>query len=103
MSRPLPLSALRAFEAAARTGSFRAAAADLILTPSAVSHAVRGLEQTLGTMLFLRTGRSVRLTDAGRTLIRHVERGFGELLLGLGSVSKHGPELLRVHTAPSFA
>ena len=103
MSRPLPLSALRAFEAAARIGSFRAAAADLNLTPSAVSHAVRGLEQTLGRKLFLRTGRSVRLTDAGRTLIRHVERGFGELLLGLGSVAMHGPELLRLHTAPSFA
>lgn len=103
MSRPLPLSALRAFEAAARTGSFRAAADDLSLTPSAVSHAIRGLEQTLGTALFLRAGRSIRLTDAGRTLVRHVERGFGELLLGIGSVSLHRPELLRVHSAPSFA
>ena len=45
--RPLPLSALRAFEAAARTGSFRTAADDLGLTPSAVSHAIRGLEQAL--------------------------------------------------------
>ncbi len=103
MSLPLPLSALRAFEAAARTGSFRAAADDLSLTPSAVSHAVRGLEQTLGRTLFLRTGRSTSLTDAGRTLMRHVERGFGELLLGLGSISAHGPQLLRVHSAPSFA
>src|ERR671917_2061067 len=103
MPLPLPLSALRAFEAAARTGSFRAAAEDLSLTPSAVSHAIRGLEQTLGTALFLRTGRTVRLTDAGRTLMHHVERGFGELLLGLGSVSMHGPRLLRVHSAPSFA
>jgi DNA-binding transcriptional LysR family regulator len=103
MSHPLPLSALRAFEAAARTGSFRAAAADLSLTPSAVSHAIRGLEQTLGTPLFVRAGRSIRLTDAGRTLVRHVERGFGELLLGIGSVSAHRPQLLRVHCAPSFA
>ncbi len=103
MSSPIPLSALRAFEAAARTGSFRAAADDLGLTPSAMSHAIRGLEQTLGTTLFLRTGRSIRLTDAGRTLMRHVERGFGELLLGIGSVSVHGPQLLRVHSAPSFA
>jgi DNA-binding transcriptional LysR family regulator len=103
MSRPLPLSALRAFEAAARTGSFRAAADDLGLTPSAVSHAVRGLEQTLGATLFLRTGRTIRLTDAGRTLVHHVERGFGELLLGIGSVSAHAPQLLRVHSAPSFA
>jgi LysR family transcriptional regulator, glycine cleavage system transcriptional activator len=103
MLRSLPLSALRAFEAAARTGSFRTAAEDLSLTPSAVSHAVRGLEQALGTTLFLRTGRSIRLTDGGRTLMRHVERGFGELLLGIGSVSAQGPQLLRVHSAPSFA
>jgi LysR family glycine cleavage system transcriptional activator len=103
MPRVLPLSALRAFEAAARTGSFRAAADDLGLTPSAVSHAVRGLEETLGATLFLRAGRSIRLTDVGRTLMHHVERGFGELLLGIGSISAHKPQLLRVHSAPSFA
>ena len=103
MPLPLPLSALRAFEAAARTGSFRTAAEDLSLTPSAVSHAIRGLEQTLGAALFLREGRSVRLTGDGRTLMRHVERGFGELQLGIGSVSAHAPRLLRVHSAPSFA
>jgi len=103
MANPLPLSALRAFEAAARTGSFRTAAEDLGLTPSAVSHAVRGLEQTLGTTLFLREGRSVRLTGDGRTLMRHVERGFGELQLGIGSVLAQAPRLLRVHSAPSFA
>jgi LysR family glycine cleavage system transcriptional activator len=103
MPRPLPLTALRAFEAAARTGSFRAAADDLSLTPSAVSHAVRGLEETLGRTLFLREGRSVRLTSEGRTLMRHVERGFGELQLGIGNVSADTPQLLRVHSAPSFA
>jgi LysR family transcriptional regulator, glycine cleavage system transcriptional activator len=103
MSRPLPLSAPRAFEAPARTGSFRAAADDLGLTPSSVSHAIRGLEQTLGAALFLRTGPTIRLTEAGRTLVHHVERGFGELLLGIGSVSAHKPQLLRVRSAPSFA
>jgi LysR family transcriptional regulator, glycine cleavage system transcriptional activator len=103
MPRPLPLSALRAFEAAARTGSFRAAADDLNLTPSAVSHAIRGLEDTLGTMLFHRQGRSIRLTNEGRTLMRHVERGFGELQLGIGNVSAQASHLLRVHSAPSFA
>src|SRR3569623_990408 len=103
MPGPLPLSALRAFEAAARTGSFRAAADDLSLTPSAVSHAIRGLEDTLGTTLFLRQGRSIRLTGDGRTLLHHVERGFGELKLGIGNVAAHAPGLLRVHSAPSFA
>ena len=103
MPLPLPLSALRAFDAAARTGSFRTAAEDLSLTPSAVSHAIRGLEQTLGAALFLREGRSVRLTGDGRALMRHVERGFGELQLGIGSVLAQAPRLLRVHSAPSFA
>ncbi|GAA0600276.1 LysR substrate-binding domain-containing protein [Craurococcus roseus] len=99
----LPLSALRAFEAAARTGSFRAAAEDLGLTPSAVSHAVRSLEDSLGSALFLREGRSIRLTPDGETLVGHVERAFGELRLGIGAVSARGPQLLRLHSAPTFA
>jgi DNA-binding transcriptional LysR family regulator len=57
----------------------------------------------LGTVLFLREGRSIRLTHEGRTLMHHVERGFGELLLGIGNVSAHASHLLRVHSAPSFA
>ena len=61
MLRHLNLKALRAFEAAARAGSFRAAAEDLGLTPSAISHAVRRLENDLGTVLFERDGRSIRL------------------------------------------
>jgi LysR family transcriptional regulator, glycine cleavage system transcriptional activator len=101
---PVLLSALRAFEAAARTGSFRAAADDLGLTPSAVSHAIRGLERSLGTALFLREGRSIRLTPEGETLMGHVQRGFGELELGVGSVSsRRGQRPLRLHCAPSFA
>jgi LysR family transcriptional regulator, glycine cleavage system transcriptional activator len=103
MPRHLPLTALRAFEAATRTGSFRLAADDLGLTPSAVSHAIRGLERDLGTMLFEREGHSIRLTPEGETLMRHVERGFGELQLGVGSVAARRPLLLKLHSAPSFA
>jgi LysR family transcriptional regulator, glycine cleavage system transcriptional activator len=103
MMQGLPLSGLRAFEAAARGGSFRAAAADLGLTPSAVSHAIRGLERLLGAALFARKGRLIRLTPEGETLIRHVERGFSELRRGVVSVSTRGPLLLRLHCAPSFA
>lgn len=99
----LHLSALRAFEAATRTGSFRLAADDLGLTPSAVSHAIRGLERDLGTVLFEREGRTIRLTPEGETLMRHVERGFGELHLGLGSIAARKPQLLKLHCAPSFA
>jgi DNA-binding transcriptional LysR family regulator len=103
MPRPLPLSALRAFEAASRTGSFRAAADDLGLTPSAISHALRGFEKQLGAALFVREGRAIRLTSEGETLMRHVERGFGELQLGIGSIAQRGPQLLRLHCAPSLA
>jgi LysR family glycine cleavage system transcriptional activator len=104
MSRQLPLSALRAFEAVTRTGSFRAAADDLNLTSSAVSHAIRGLEVALGTTLFLREGRSIRLTEEGEMLALHTERGFGELQLGFSNVSSRGrPQLLRLHCAPSLA
>jgi DNA-binding transcriptional LysR family regulator len=103
MKPHLPLSALRAFEAVSRTGSFRAAATDLGLTPSAVSHAIRGLEDLLAAPLFVREGRGIRLTPQGETLMGHVERGFGELRLGIGSIAARGPERLRLHCAPSFA
>ncbi|WP_406855000.1 LysR substrate-binding domain-containing protein [Alsobacter sp. KACC 23698] len=103
MIRNLHLTALRAFEAATRTGSFRLAADDLGLSPSAVSHAIRGLERDLGTVLFEREGRSIRLTPEGETLMRHVARGFGELQLGIGSVAARKPQLFKLHCAPSFA
>jgi DNA-binding transcriptional LysR family regulator len=103
--RSLPLQSLRAFEAAARTGSFRAAATALGLTPSAVSHAVRGLEKLIGASLFARVGRRVELTPAGETLIGYVERGFDELRMGLEGVAARGNDapVLRLHCAPSFA
>jgi LysR family transcriptional regulator, glycine cleavage system transcriptional activator len=101
----LPLQSLRAFEAAARTGSFRGAAMALGLTPSAVSHAIRGLEKAIGASLFQRIGRSVQLTVAGETLIGYVERGFAELRMGVEGVAARGGEapVLRLHCAPSFA
>ena len=61
-----PFAALRAFHAAARHGRFKDAAAELGLTESAISHQVRRLEDFLGTSLFDRQGRQVRLTAAGQ-------------------------------------
>lgn len=98
-----PLSLLRAFEAAARTGSFRIAASELNLSPSAVSHAIRKLEVSLGATLFDREGRAVKLSADGVALMRHVGRAFDELRRGMEIVSTRGPRLLRVHAAPSFA
>lgn len=63
-----PLSALRAFEAAARNGSFKLAAAELAVTPTAISHQIRSLEDHIGIALFERRTRKVELTDAGAAL-----------------------------------
>jgi LysR family transcriptional regulator, glycine cleavage system transcriptional activator len=103
MLQHVHLSLLRAFEAAGRTGSFRSAAAELNLSPSAVSHAVRKLEQALGASLFEREGRAVRLSAEGEAMMRHVGRAFEELRRGVELVSTRGPQLLRLHSAPSFA
>ena len=61
-----PLNSLRAFEAAARHLSFKEAARELNVTPAAVGHQIKKLEQFLGVELFRRMNRSVRLTNAGK-------------------------------------
>jgi DNA-binding transcriptional LysR family regulator len=66
---PLPLNGLRAFEAAARLGSFAAAAAELGVTPGAVSQQVRALEARLGLPLFVRRPQSLAPTEAARALL----------------------------------
>ncbi|HWL68836.1 MAG TPA: LysR substrate-binding domain-containing protein [Geminicoccus sp.] len=71
-----PLSALRAFEAAARHGSFKRAASELAVTPAAVSHQIRALEEHAGIVLFERRTRQVVLTDAGAQLYPVLRDGF---------------------------
>jgi LysR family glycine cleavage system transcriptional activator len=98
------LSGIRIFEAVARRGSFKAAAAELNLTPSAVSHAIATLERALGVTLFEREGRPIRLTGSGELLVRHVSAAFSELRRGFESVAaQRGRGILHVHSAPSFA
>jgi LysR family transcriptional regulator, glycine cleavage system transcriptional activator len=99
----VPLSTLRVFEAAARRRSFQAAATELNLTPSAVSHAVRKMEESLGVVLFERVGRGVSLSSEGQTLMGYTERAFEELPRGMEAVAARAPRLLRLHSAPSFA
>jgi LysR family transcriptional regulator, glycine cleavage system transcriptional activator len=101
--RRLPLSALQAFEAAARTGSFRAAGEELGISPSAVSHAVRKLESLMGAVLFDRQSRAVHLNTAGEALMRHVASGFDEMRQGIETVGSRSGNLLRLHCAPSMA
>jgi len=67
-----PLNALRAFEAAARLGSFKQAAAELHVTHGAVSRHVQVLEHWLGTPMFRRLNRRVLLTDAGNAYLAEV-------------------------------
>jgi LysR family transcriptional regulator, glycine cleavage system transcriptional activator len=74
-----PSAALMAFERAATHLNFRRAAQDLALTPSAISHQVRSLEEQFGVRLFARAGRSVRLTPAGETYFRSVSQALGIL------------------------
>src|SRR5256712_8509740 len=67
-----PLPALLAFERAASQLSFRRAARDLSLSPSAISHQIRGLEEQFGVKLFIRGARSVRLTPDGERYLAKV-------------------------------
>jgi len=102
--RRIPLSSLRVFEVAGRTGSFAAAAREVDLSPSAVSHAIRKLEDAAGMLLFTRTTRSLVLTPEGRLLLEHVQRGFEEMQRGFQRALPDTHVLpLRLHTAPSIA
>lgn len=85
MRRLPPLSSLRAFEAAARYGSFKQAASELAVTPTAISHQIRALEEYTGLALFERQVRKVVLTDAGAQLYPVLRDGFNafETVLGL--------------------
>src|ERR1700693_4231855 len=74
-----PLKALRAFEAAARHLSFKAAAEELNLTPTAISHQIRLLESVLDQSLFRRRPRPLTLTATGAALFPIVRRGFDSI------------------------
>ena len=71
-----PLSWLQAFEAAGRHGSFKAAAEELNVSPSNISHQVRKLENFLGAPLFSRSGRQIELTEEGQTFLPALTAGF---------------------------
>ncbi|MCC5810174.1 MAG: LysR family transcriptional regulator [Ectothiorhodospiraceae bacterium] len=102
--RMLPLSQLRAFEAAARHRSFKRAAEELAVTPAAISHQVRELEALLGLALFERRVRQVVLTAAAKHLLPVLTRGFdafGEALEGLREQGDgHG---ITLSCTPAFA
>ena len=82
MIRPhLPLNALRAFEATARHSSFKKAAIELCVTPAALSHQVKGLEDRLGAPLFRRLPRGLALTDEGQSLVPMLSESLDRIAL----------------------
>lgn len=99
-----PLGALRAFEAAARQMSFVKAAQELHVTPAAISHQVKALEEQLAVELFRRLPRGLVLTDAGRAMLPELAKGldhFGRAVHG--AVAGELAGRLRVTVIPSFA
>ena len=104
MTKPLPpLSSLRAFEAVARRLSFTHAAADLSVTPGAVSQQIRLLEQLLGECLFARTRRSVTLTETGMRMLPEVQLGLETLSRAMNKKTSGAGRTLTISVAPSFA
>jgi LysR family glycine cleavage system transcriptional activator len=104
MNRRLPpLNSLRAFEAAARNLSFKKAAAELHVTPAAVSQQIRTLEEFVGADLFRRLTRSLKLTEAGEAALPSIRDGFDKLAEGAEAMRANlGGAVITVSVAPSI-
>jgi LysR family transcriptional regulator, glycine cleavage system transcriptional activator len=105
MARRLPpLNSLRAFEAVARHLSISKAAEELSVTPAAVSHQIKTLEDHLGVALFRRDKRNLLLSDAGQACLPGIREAFERLASAIGEIDSLGlGGILTVSVAPSFA
>lgn len=104
MRRLPPLNAIRTFEAAARCLNFNRAAKELHVTPSAVSHQIRLLEDFLGKRLFLRQGRQVVLTPEGRNYLLAVHDALDRIGTATARVAAvQAASVLTLGVAPAFA
>jgi LysR family transcriptional regulator, glycine cleavage system transcriptional activator len=104
MHNRVTLKSVQAFEAAARLSSFALAAEELFVTPSAISHQVKLLEEQLSVRLFHRVHRAVILTDSGRKYAEEIGAAFARIEAAtrdIGRVAKS--DILTVHSTPSFA
>jgi LysR family transcriptional regulator, glycine cleavage system transcriptional activator len=98
-----PLTALRAFDAAARHMSFARAADELNVTPAALSFQIKSLEEHLGAPLFRRLNRAVELTDAGRALAPDAKNAFETLTAGWRAAQRaQDQQILNVTAGPAF-
>jgi LysR family glycine cleavage system transcriptional activator len=99
-----PLNALRSYEAAARHLSFTKAAGELGVTPAAVSHQVKMLEDHIGVPLFQRVNRQLVLTEAGEACLPGIRAAFEGLASAIDAISVAGRTgVLTVSVAPSLA
>jgi LysR family glycine cleavage system transcriptional activator len=99
-----PLNALKAFESVGRHLSVKKAAAELNVTPAAVSHQIKALEDYLGVKLFHRRKRALELTDPARACLPKLREGFDGLMQAVERLRTHkGGAMLTVSVAPSFA
>ena len=104
MQKLPPLIELRAFDAAARHLSFKKAAAELGVTPTAISHQIRLLEHHCGRALFRRRPRPLSLTDAGSRLFPAIRGGLEAFAVAIAAVKREGDhQPLRVTTTNAFA
>jgi LysR family transcriptional regulator, glycine cleavage system transcriptional activator len=103
MRRLPPLPAIRVFEAAARHENFTIAANELGLTQAAVSYQMRVLEERLGTALFRREKKRVKLTEAGRRAAGDISRAFDMLDGAFAQLRTENEAMLTVSTSTTFA
>ena len=103
MRRLPPLGALEAFVTGAQRQSLRAAAADLNLSPSALSRRIQALEVHVGRKVFDRQAGEFRLTPEGQALLDRLAPAFDTLTLALEELRGDGRELLRLGVPPAFA
>lgn len=104
MQKLPPLIELRAFDAAARHMSFKKAALELGVTPTAISHQIRLLERYCGRALFRRRPRPLTLTDAGARLFPAIRGGLEVFAAAIAAVKRDGDQQpLRVTTTNAFA
>jgi len=104
MARQIPpLNPLRAFEVAARLLSFTKAGEELFVTPSAVSHQIKVLEDSLGVALFIRQAKSLVLTTAGQAYLPEVQRAFQHIAAATQRLHSHNLSVLKINTPPTFA
>lgn len=104
MQQRLTLKSIQAFEAAARLSSFALAAEELFVTPSAISHQIKLLEEQIGVPLFHRVHRSVVLTDAGQRYAQEISAAFLKIAQATRAIGRsEKSDILTIHCTPSLA